>query len=208
MRDSRNVRVMQLAWTLENLLSADVTNALAAINERLAHADGYPTQTIGASAPIGEPRAEMTGPCGSCDRPRPCRDHDGATLTPTERSADIRYRYGLLREELRDRLDGLVLNVDSTLRFCRMVMGAPLAEDVIQVPMCRDAQVGREGAAEWGDALCPMPAATTGLCGAHYQAARKYRIAHGLRDTTTQPATDEHYPDGYRARAPRQEPAA
>ena len=181
MTDPRNARVMQLGWIMTELLARDVTAALEAINERLARADGYPTQTIGASAPAGEPRPVLSGLCESCERPRPCYIHDGASLTTVERAADQRYRYGLQREELRDRIEGLEIAVNSTLRYARMVLGTPLAEDVTQaVPMCRDNQVGKHAVDEWGDPLCPMTADKGGLCQRHYLAWWRARDRDGI----------------------------
>lgn len=181
MTERRNARVMQLAWTLEHLLSSDVTSALEAISERLARADGYPTQTIGASPPVGEPRPEMTGPCASCERTRPCPYHDGATLTVVERAADVRYRDGLHREEIRDRLDGLEITVREFQRYLRTVIGRPTAEDVTRaVPMCRDNQLGKHAVAEWGDPLCPMTSDKGGLCSQHYLAWWRAKKRDGI----------------------------
>lgn len=205
-------RAVRLGWFLQNVIAANTSAVKDSIAERLAGANGYPTQTIGASPPIGMPTVSHKGdPCDeqNCDEERPCPNHEGATLTSVERSAHARLQLVGYLEGLNDRFEGLEVALRELDRYERMVLGRPTAEDVTQaVPMCRDNQLGREGAPEWGDALCPMPGTVTGLCGAHYQAARKYRLARGLRDTTTQAATDEHYPDGYRARGPRQDPAA
>lgn len=207
---------LDLGRFIEGIIAPQITAARQAILERFITADGYSTQTIGAAPPAGLPHTKKAGPCpiATCpwshpDVRSPCPRHDGATLTTVERPAAIRCKQTDLAEGITDRWDGIDLAVKELARYLRTVMGAPIAEDITipATPMCRDAQVGREGAAEWGDPLCPMPASIAGLCGAHYYAARRYKVAHGLRDTTTQPASDEHYPDGYRARGSR-DPAA
>jgi hypothetical protein len=178
-----NERVMQLAWQLERQLAMNVTAALEAINERLAHADGYPTQTIGASPPDATPARKLEGPCpnGDCRHHRPCPNHDGATLTPTERAADIHYRETAAREEIRDRIEGIVISVASLDAYLRTVIGRPHAEDITQpVPMCRDNQVGKHAVDEWGDPHCPMTADKGGLCQRHYLAWWRARDRDGI----------------------------
>jgi hypothetical protein len=112
---------------------------------------------------------------------RPCRDHDGATLTVVERAADVRYREGLHREEIRDRLDGLEITVRELQRYLRQVIGRPTADDITQpVPMCRDNQMGKHAADEWGDPLCPMTSDKGGLCSRHYKAWWTARRRDGI----------------------------
>jgi len=41
-------------------------------------------------------------------------------------------------------------------------------------------QTGKEGAIEWGDPLCPMPAVKGGMCQAHYTAWYRHRKANGI----------------------------
>lgn len=93
----------------------------------------------------------------------------------TSHREDIRDAVRALHDEMRN-LDGLVRN-SYRLDYDR---GAVAADPPSAVPLCKDAQVGKDGAAEWGDPICNMPHVKKGLCQQHYDAWRYWRRKHGI----------------------------
>ena len=107
-----------------------------------------------------------------------------AELTSVERIAGQRIAASGDVAQLRDDLAAVTSVLLSAIRVARWISGwKPEA-----TTRCRDAQHGRDGAIEWGDATCEELAAKAGLCSACYQRERRWRIGHGLVERDTAPA--------------------
>jgi len=150
-----NVRLLRAAWKLEHQAAQLTTNALAVIGDRMRGIDGW-----------GLRNGESSG-----------RSND--TTSSTERAALARVDLGNdQREELRDRLEGLLLNIDSYLVFLRGIVAHTV--DKPEPTLCGDfAAVGlrpwdghllvwveysRDPRNGWYDATCRATAGRTGLC--------------------------------------------
>lgn len=62
------------------------------------------------------------------------------------------------------------------------------APDVVQIPRCRDNQIGREGAIIWGRTDCLELAVKAGLCMACYKRDWNWRKTQGLQPRDVEPA--------------------
>ena len=83
-----------------------------------------------------------------------------------------------VREDLRS-LNTLANDISRMLD--RIITGRqPDDHDTPDVPVCLEGQHGKEGAIEWGDPLCAMPAVKRDLCQRHYDAWRRHRLNRGI----------------------------
>jgi hypothetical protein len=144
-------RTLQAAHTLE-ALAPDVTLALTHLNRERSICDGYPT------------RGDGTG-------------RGTADASTTEAEALASEHYTAKADLIRQTLDTITRNIELLGRVTQRSIGvrAPIA-----VPRCRDNQMGRQGAIEWGDPTCENLPDKAGLCSACYQRERRWRQAHGL----------------------------
>jgi hypothetical protein len=152
-----NERLVRLGWLITNHAALVTTQALETINERLARLDGNPTRGEQVSVSTSTP------------------------TSTTEAIALQRYTLDADREQMRDDIAALEQMVDDYLRMVRRVIGRPLAEDQLPtMALCRDGQVGKHAADEWGDPLCPLPAVKGGLCSAHWWQWYRARRRDGI----------------------------
>ena len=80
-------------------------------------------------------------------------------------------------EALRDTKDRIKRDTYTLVQMSSYILKrTPNVEDE---PRCRDAQVGREGAIEWGDPLCVELGVSRGLCGREAKAEARWRQAKG-----------------------------
>lgn len=100
-----------------------------------------------------------------------------AELTSVERNTEARMRLSAVRSQLTDDRDAILSLVASALRVARDAVGtrAPVA-----VARCRDNQIGRAGAIEWGRATCEELPAKSGLCSGCYWRETRWRRLHGM----------------------------
>lgn len=183
-----NQQILRMAWFLEHVVAELTTGTQETIVERLANASPYPSRTIGAAEATAQPTVINPDQRCFCGYRRPCVNHDGATLTSVERSAETRMRDTSALAQIVDDLATFDTMVHDYVRFLRRAAGHGVTAPEIRIPLCCDHQIGRDGVAEWGDPSCELPSTKAGLCSAHYQAARRYKLAHGIRDTTIEPA--------------------
>lgn len=156
--DSRNARLLQAGDKLTQYVAPLVTQAVAALRERLSHLDGYPGGV------------EQGG-----------KVHSSDTSTPTERIAAQRYTYNSMLEDLRDTITDVCRSIDLLAQQADECLrdAAPTTKSAEQ-PVCRDNQHGRDGALEWGDVLCMRSPVKAGLCAAHYMKSYRWRVDHGV----------------------------
>jgi hypothetical protein len=128
--------------------------ALAHLDRELYILDGWPGSTMSDGMPRG-----------------------ASPLTAVERAAEARLLFGSVRSTLLDDRDAILSLIASALHVCRDAAGmrAP-----VQVKRCGEEQKQRQDSTVWGDAACEELPAKAGLCSAHYQKERRYRLAAGL----------------------------
>jgi hypothetical protein len=156
--DSRNARLLQAGDKLTNYVAPLVTNAVAALRERLSHLDGY---TGGG---------EQGGRVQTSD-----------TSTPTERIAAQRYMYSSIIEDLRTAIEDCCHTIDLLGRMADDALrdARPDAKPV-EAAVCRDQQHGKDGVLEWGDVLCMRSSVKAGLCMGHYLKWYRWRTNNGV----------------------------
>lgn len=163
MTRTRTDVALEAAGILLGNLAARLPVAIATLRRELDIVDGYPATTLGDGM-----------------------SRSTADLTSVERAADARWRMSGNLDDLRDMATTIVelVNTMNTMTDRALGTRAPAAD----VARCRDAQSGRGGVLEWGDATCEELPAKSGVCSACYQRERRWRIANGLAERDTAPA--------------------
>jgi hypothetical protein len=163
MTRTRNDVALEAAGLLLGNLAVKLPAAIATLKRELDIIDGYPTTTLGDGM-----------------------SRSTADLTSVERAADARWRMSGNLDDLRDMATTIVELVNTMATMTDRALGtrAPAAE----VARCRDAQAGRDGALDWGDATCEELPVKAGVCSACYQRERRWRIGAGLAERDTAPA--------------------
>lgn len=157
-----NVRADHAAWKLGQQLAPRITDALHHIGQQLSHLDGY---SAGGSYD---------------DSPRSTNE-----LTPVERIANARFTLTMQREQIRDDLDAVCQLIDAlghTLDQALRTHAPTIPADEQPRRSCSEAQMGRDGVIEWGNALCTRWPDKVGLCNACYQRERRWRAEHSLTE--------------------------
>ena len=151
-----NRDMYQAGQTLQDITAPNLTAALEHLNREIHACDGFPE------------KGEQLGV------------HAESELTPTERAADMRYTLRNHVEDLRDAKAKVLADLRALNDAINAAMRirAPRPTPTKPSGMCD--QTGKEGAIEWGDPLCPMPAVKGGMCQAHYTRWRRHRIANGI----------------------------
>jgi hypothetical protein len=190
----RNARLDNLGYRLSNQLAELHPLLLEHWHEQDIIADGYKATTLGHSPDTSGPTPHLDGPCHThtCTHHRPCPDHDGATLTTVERAAAIRHTLSLKREELRDRIEGLIITVDELDKFIRSNLGARIPRHL--GPRCGDWGDGkpweghllawspgsRDDRNGWHHPGCQEMAGWSGLCPTCLLRMNRWRERNGL----------------------------
>lgn len=128
-------------------------------------------------------RASEGSSAGNTERVHTCR---GTSTTETRALAALFVDEQLT--ELTDRIDGIRIAIRSTRHWINtdILRGHDMPAEPDGPPPCHDGQHGKAGNIEWGDPTCTWPADRAGLCSAHYQAWRRYRVRHNITtDTAT-----------------------
>jgi hypothetical protein len=148
----------QAGHTLQHVLAHNLTAALEHLARELHNVDGFPE------------RGESLGVQATSE------------LTSTERAADVRFDLRSKLEDLRDAkahmLKALHVLNDEINEAMRMRVPKNVKAPGKPTGLCD--QTGKEGAIEWGDPLCPMPAVKGGMCQAHYFRWYRHRQEHGI----------------------------
>ncbi len=176
--------------------------ALQHVLTEIGYADGLPSQTSGHGdetevrhAPTfvddkGRPLRchEVEGAVVDgevvqrvCNRPRPCRDHDGAVaMTSVDRAAIDRAELRSTLETMRDDATTLASILHSALEVARRALGQRAPREV--VPECSRGH-GRPGVIEWGRPWCGnVPDETRdGMCDECWAAEARWREERGLK---------------------------
>ena len=166
-----DTRLMRLAWLIEHGAAPGVTRARATLDEQLAQHDGWPTRgdSAGGRTSLGTSSTETAGTGrAACTAHHEQIDRDIAELVELTRAL-VRMCDKISRRRAIDRNDD---------------------RNDVDVPVCFEGQLGKEGNIEWGDVTCTMPPVKRGLCQHHYDLWYRHRRAHGIdvsRDH--QPAT-------------------
>ena len=128
--------------------------ALAHVDRELYVLDGWPASTMADGMPRGE-----------------------SALNAVERAAEARLRLSATRTTLIDDRDAILALIASALHVCRDAAGmrAP-----VEAKRCGEEQQRRQDSGLWGDEGCQELPNKAGLCSAHYQAERRYRLKAGL----------------------------
>jgi len=163
MTRTRNDVALEAASLLLGNLAAKMPVAIATLKRELDIVDGYPATTLGDGM-----------------------SRSTADLTSVERAADARWRMSGNLDDLRDMATAIVELVNTMATMTDRALGtrAPAAD----VARCRDHQLGRDGALDWGDPTCEELPVKAGVCGACYQRERRWRIGAGLAERDTAPA--------------------
>lgn len=122
-----------------------------------------------------------SGSHGNTERVHTCR---GTSTTETRALAALFVDEQLT--ELLDRIDGIRIAIRSTRHWINteLLRGHDIPAEPDGPAQCD--QHGKAGNIEWGDPTCTWPADKAGLCSAHYQAWRRYRVRHNINaDTDT-----------------------
>ena len=123
--------------------------------------------------------------------------HTSGTSDPTSQQADLSWLLTSTREDLRDaisafgewaraggdHMDVLTLAINNArgIRVSKAERDEAEAERrKLNMTVCCDMLHGKDGAHEWGDALCSRPSVKAGLCTTHYYAWYRWRIANGI----------------------------
>ena len=105
-------------------------------------------------------------------------------MTSTESAALARALLTNQRDEFTDGLRFLVADIHALHRAADALLRARLPRESTPghagPALCVEAQRERDGALEWGDPLCPLPAVKGGLCVGHYHKMRRWKMAHGI----------------------------
>jgi hypothetical protein len=151
----------QAGHLLMNVMALSFQQARAHLATEVSYCDGYPA---------GNDSPNVTA---------------SAELTSVERAASARYDLSTIDMELQ------ALKVE-TLGMIRALNEAINRAASTRVPrtvvkpedkkkdLCCTGQVGKEGAIEWGDPLCLMPAVKANMCQAHYYRWYRHRQDHGI----------------------------
>ena len=153
MRHPIDIQLDAAIGLLENY-ARTLPAALAHIDRELHIVDGWPGSTMSDGMPRGT-----------------------SALTAVERHAEARLRLSGTRQTLLDDRDAILSLIASALHVCRDAAGMRGPTDT---PRCKDAQVGRDGATDWGDTTCEELPAKAGCCSACYQRERRWRLANAL----------------------------
>ncbi len=187
-----NATLERAGWVAQHQTALLVTLLLDKIRREVdgLH-DGWPTKggdqvrVSGAGARV---RVEQ-------DEHGPAED---VPVTGVERAAMARFRAGTLKEELRDRLDGVVVSLTELDRWLRLHLGNDLPRHIPS--LCDGKAKGYEGVAlawvphsrepdnGWHDPTCRDAAGPTGLCDACLVRMERWRRRQGLAPVSTQPA--------------------
>lgn len=170
MNHKPNERLLRAAWRLEHQAAPATTNALATIHDQMRTIDGWPIRN-------GEP-GRSSDTTSSTER---------AALARADLAADQ-------QEELRDRLDGLLANIDSYIRFCHTIIGHQPDKPV--PTLCGDFAaldlrpweghqlVWTAGSHDprngWQDPTCRAASGRTGLCSRCLLRMNRWRKDNGL----------------------------
>ena len=152
----------QLAMWLD-IMAGEVATARHILTERHHHATNGTSNT------------------GNSERVHTCR---GTSTTETRALAALYVDEQLT--ELVDRIDGIRIAIRSTRHWINteLLRGHDMPAEPDGPAQCD--QRGKAGVIEWGDPTCTWPADKAGLCGAHYQAWRRYRARNNISaDTDT-----------------------
>jgi len=159
-----NRDLWQAGAQLQDYIATNLTNALAHIIQELSILDGFPERgdTVQVTA--------------------------SSELTSVERAADARWALTNAREDLRDAKARLLTDIIALNRMCNQVI-AMRAPKVVTKPedklkdCCANGQKGLDGAIEWGDPLCLLPAVKKGMCQGHYFKFWRWSKEHGVDRT-------------------------
>lgn len=155
-----NRDLWQAGAALQDYIAHSITAALEHIHRELTILDGYPSGN-------DEPNVTAT-----------------AELTSVERTADARWSLTNAREDLRDAKAQVLKDIRELNEMANSILRMRVPRETKQPDKtkqcCAAGQVGKEGAIEWGDPLCLMPAVKGSMCQAHYYAWYRHRKAHGI----------------------------
>lgn len=152
-------RTLQAAQTL-NQLAPDVTLALTNLNRERTICDGYGS------------RGESAG-------------RGGATSSSTEAAAIALQHFTRQTEDIRQTITDIEQAVALLARLTKTSIGMRAPTDT---PRCRDNQMGRQGALEWGDPVCEDLPTKAQLCYNCYMREYRWRDRHGLGPREIEPA--------------------
>lgn len=157
-----NERVVQVGLHLANQDALVVAQALSHLALEQSVCDGWATR--GDSAGRGS-----------------------AASSTTEAAAIMAGQFHHKTDDIRQAIANLEADRQHLARLASESLGlrAPAALAEIR---CRDSQMGRQGALEWGDPTCEELPVKAGLCGACYQRERRWRVGHGLTAREIEPA--------------------
>lgn len=143
---------------LLNYVAPNVSQAVNALRERLAHLDGYPSG--------GESAGKVSA---------------SSPDTATERVAARRLILDRILDDLREAITDCCHTIDLLGRMADDALrDAQPDYKPVEAAVCRDAQHGKDGNLEWGDVLCTRSPVKAGLCSAHYQRWYRWRTEHGI----------------------------
>jgi len=148
----------QAGYTLQHVIAPNMSEALEHLVRELNNLDGF------------NERGESLGV------------HTTSELTQTERAADARFDLRCRIEDLRDakaKLLAALRELNDEINEA-MRMRVPRNVKAPGKPSGLCDQTGKEGAIEWGDPLCPMPAVKGGMCQPHYFRWYRHRQEHGI----------------------------
>jgi hypothetical protein len=157
MTRTRNDVALEAAGLLLRNLAERFPAAVATLRREIDVVDGYPSSTLGDGM-----------------------SRSTSELTAVERAADIRWRMSGDLDDLRHMAATIIelVNTMNTMTGKALGTRAPAAD----VARCRDAQAGRDGVIDWGDATCEELPAKGALCVACYHRERRWRIGSGLTE--------------------------
>lgn len=154
-----NRRLLDAGHTLQQVVAHTVSDALDHIRRELTLLDGYST---------GSPEVAV---------------QSTAELTPVEAVADARLTLTTTEQQIRNDLNELVIGVHDLHRLCIQAIAMRQPRNVRkpdEAQLCAHGQRGKEGALEWGDPLCVLPAVKGGMCQAHYYRWYRHRVDNNI----------------------------
>lgn len=154
-----NRRAADAGHTLQHVIARQVSEALDHIRRELTLLDGYST---------GSPEVAVTAT---------------AELTAVEGVADARITLTRTEQQIRTDLNAIVEGVHDLHRLCVQAVSMRQPRNVRKPDdsqLCAHGQRGKEGAIEWGDPLCVLPAVKGGMCQAHYYRWYRHRIENNI----------------------------
>lgn len=152
------------------LISANANRLTQALKLlRLLEADGYPTTASGADT-----GARGGGRTITVDGERiPVTSVEAAAINRLEHERRI---IDGERHDLEATANGILTMASNLGKEIDRILGSHTPPPA----QCRDGQMGKDGAIDWGDATCVDAATKAGMCGKHFMAWYRWRKRNGV----------------------------